>query len=376
MSKPLFGTKTAIAPVTVLPAETKSSMPLVQLSPTALQLTKEYDLSKADAQNVIMFGMDRQNAMGQKLDVLLQEITKGSSPVLFQMFNTLKKGVKDINLAELEETIKGSQKQGFWSKAFGGTVGKHLEKVQERVNTMLTSKSKSLLDLIKEMEGKVVTECQKLLSDSTKLRQLAKEYRENVIVFEEYDRAADFILSQAKDELTKRKALNPTHTLEIEELRGFEQKITLFENRAMVLKTILADAPVQLNAISLSEQASLSILGETASGSASEFAMIKTALIKISVAHNQQSLQTLNDERRKLTNDLRSYGDNLLGDVAVKAAAQAGNNRLEDATKLLESAKKIDDISTKVAQEKLLNEQKFAQAKQSLLEVQQLMKKV
>jgi len=335
----------------------------------AAKIAKENSLLVIQDKEVVMFGSDRQKAIGAKLDDLLAEITKGDSPVLFELFNQLKKGVGEANLSQLELQIRESMQTKWWHKILDSvklsSVAKRIQSANGEISAMLTGKSKSLLDLTRNMESSIQTEVIKLINDNDRLNKLAKEYRQNILDFGDYVEAGKFMLSEAQSELLKKQEAAQT-PLEIEEVKIFEQRINLFENRLLVLENVYAAAPAELESIRLSQGASYSTLAEVASNSLQEFNSIKSTLIKLSVSFQIKTVQSMNDERRKLRDSLSKYGETLLEDVSVKAAQMSGINRLEDAEKLLESASKLNEISNKVIAENKANKERYALAREKL----------
>lgn len=338
----------------------------------------EFRLSTIDDQAVVMYGSDRQKEIGAALDGLLAEITKGNSPVLFELFTRLKKGVEETNLSDLEKSIRDSQNTKWYYALLDSlklsSAAKRIQAASERISMSLTTKSKSLLDLTNSMEDSIQKEVLKLIADSQKLQTLASEYRKNVTIFGELVKSGKEILAQGKIDLAaleeKSKSGDP---IDVENYKRFEQKVSLFENRLLVLETVYAQAPAELEAIRLSQGASLTVLGETASASLEEFNSIKSSLIKLSVVMQIKSVSSINDERRKLRNSLQSYGNELLGNVAVDAAKSQGVNRIADAQLLLDSAKKLNDISSKVLEEGKNNQARFAEARAKLEETRKLL---
>lgn len=338
------------------------------------EIVEKFDLATVDGPEIVLFGSERQKEIGKKLDDFLAEITKGSSPVLFELFNRLKKGVDEADLPALEAKIRASQSKGFLAR-IGDSMGltstvKRLQKANTEIEQMLASKSKSLMDLTKSQEAQLSTEVTRLVQDANKLTQLAKEFRINVNEFSVYVDAGRQILAREKIVLENKKALalETKNTLDIEDANLHEQKVNLFENRQLILETILAKAPSELQSIYISQGAGLQVLGETASASLEEFNTIKSTLIKLSVNLQIGSIQTINAERRNLMTSLEAYGNNTLGNVAVKAAEQQGINRLEDANRLLANATKLREIANNVTQKEKENKAKFEEARQKLLD--------
>lgn len=371
--------------VDVLPPEKASmAIPISTIPTNAIcpvsKVVESFNLTVVDGPAIVLFGSDRQKQIGAKLDDLLAEVTKGNSPVLFELFNKLKKGVDEADLPTLEKKIRDAQSQGGFSRFVGAIFGqsavKRLQKANQEIEQMLASKSKSLMDLTKSMEGSLSTEVQRLVTDATKLTRLANEFRINISEFEVYVQAGREILKREKARLVdlKAKASETQTVLDIEAANIHEQKVDLFENRLLIIENILAKAPSELQSIYISQGAGLQVLGETASASLEEFNTIKSVLIKLSVNLQIGSVQTLNAERRNLMNSLEKYGNETLGNVAVNAAKQQGINRLEDATRLLENAKKLNEISNKVLEEQKNNKLRFEEARTKLLESKQMFK--
>lgn len=374
----LFSAPTKAANVEVV--QTKQALHMVEVKPSNAQVSKlrqEYAISTIPAERLVLFGSERQKEFGSKLDVLLAELTKGGSPVLFELFNKLSKGVDQADLGTLEKEIRESLKETTFSK-FMSAVGlsnaaKRIQGANERVNNMLTSKSKNLLDLTKEMQESTSIEVAKLINDSSKLQQLAGEFRENIAQFGTYVEAGKLILADAESELSNSTALASGDPLQIEQYKLQEQRVELFRSRLLVLETAYQNAPTELESIRIGLGASLSTLGETANSALEQFNSIKSTLIKLAVTHQTQSLLAMNDERRKLNDKLNQHATNQLGQVAQQAAAQQGIHRLEDAKRLLETATALKSISDKVKAETEANKVRFAEARTNLAQVKQLL---
>lgn len=321
-----------------------------------------------------MFGNERQVEFGAKLDAILEELTKGTNPVLFQLFDQLSKGVEGVNLAELEKEIQESMKTSFFGRMLESmglsSAAKRLQKANERVGGMLKSKSTSLLDICNNMQETTRKEVVKLINDSKRLEVLAKELKDNVDVFGDYVAAGRTILENAKQ---KHAALLSNG--DAAEAKQLEDKIQLFENRVTILETVLVKAPTNIEAIRLGMNAGLQTLGETANSAVEDFNDIKGELIKLSVTHQIQTVQTLNEERRKLKASLTSHANQQLANVAVNAVKTQGLNRLQDAENLLKSAQELKEINTKVKAECAENVNRIAQARMKLSEIKQLTEK-
>lgn len=338
-----------------------------------LSNVQPFRIAETPGQELVLFGNERQKEFGAKLDGVLVQLTKGTNPILFELFNQLSKGVEGVNIPELEKEITASTKVGPLGKllmAVGLTnASKRLQKANARVGGMLKTKSTSLLKLCEDMQKTTETEVGNLINDTQKLQVLALELRQNVDVFREYVQCGHQMLASARSELAELKN-DPSKSIEVKNL---EDKINLFESRVVVLETVLQKAPTNLESIRIGMNASLATLGETANSALEDFNDIKTILIELSVTHQIQTVQSLNDQRRALKAGLSTHSKQQLQNVAVTAASAQGLNRLNDATQLMESAKSLAETNAKVKAEIEANKQRFADARATLSEIKTLM---
>lgn len=353
---------------------TGSAAPVVYVgSKNKLSNVQPFRIAETPGQELVLFGNERQKEFGAKLDGVLVQLTKGTNPILFELFNQLSKGVEGVNIPELEKEITASTKVGPFGKllmAVGlSNASKRLQKANERVGGMLKTKSTSLLELCEKMQETTSKEVGNLINDTQKLQVLALELRQNVEIFQEYVQCGHQMLASARAELAELKN-DPSKSTEVKNL---EDKINLFESRVVVLETVLQKAPTDLEALRLGMNASLSTLGETANSALEDFNDIKSILIKLSVTHQIQTVQSLNDQRRALKAGLQTHANQQLQNVAVTAASAQGLNRLNDATQLMESAKSLAETNAKVKAEIEANKQRFADARATLSEIKNLM---
>lgn len=371
-------TATQYKPRTLFGNKNIIDVPLEIVSSESMKSQGKCELASLSDQEVVMFGSERQKEMGSMMDKLLGEITKGTSPVVFQLFSQLQKGIKDTNLGELQKQIEESNGKGAFS-GFLDAVGlssaaKRIQAASDKVSASLQAKSKSLLDLTNSMQGSIATEVAKMLEDSKKLNLLADEYRKNIEEIGASLNDGKRILKNAETELEilKNKAAS-NDPIDIEAYKKLEQRISLFENRVAVLENVYQSAPSELESLRLAIGASLSTISETCSSAVSEMSSIKSSLIKLAVVQQISSVQNLNTERRKLRDSLQNYGNEQLEKVAVSAAQAQGNNRLTDAQLLLDSTAKLSSISTKVLRESQNNKLKIEEARLKLQETRKLL---
>lgn len=373
---PLFGNVTATRAAN-LPVPVKIEDPKV--SSAIAQLVASNSLVKMDDNKVVLFGVEKQKATAQALDGILVEVTKGNSPVLFELFKQLSKGVEEADLPALEAKIRDSLARKWWHSILDSvglsSVAKRLEKANDKIGSMLTSKAATIKTITDRMEQDMQTQAQDLIAKGQQLNKLAAQFRRDIDEFTIISQAADQILAQGKIELQNRmaEATASGDPLKVEDAKRFEQKVQLFESRSVVLHTILTRAPAELESIRLTQGAALTTLGEVAVGALAEFNQIKSTLIQLSTAHGIQSNQALTEERRKLAALLTSHGTNTLATVASNAAKSLGENRVRAANELLTFATNINTISKTVAEEHRQNKTRYEEARNKLGEVKKLL---
>lgn len=337
-----------------------------------------FDLLTVPEDQVVMYGIEVQQQANGVLDKLLAEVSKGNNPVLFEIFTKIERGVDDVDLGELEKEIRESQGKSGVHKLLDSvglsSVAKRMQKAQERIGLMLTSKSATLSDLVKSMEQKVAVEVTKLTADAKSLNVLSEEFRRQVGEYTVLVSDGKLILQKGKDDLLQltSNANASGDPLKMEEARIFEQKVNLFENRLLVLETCLGKAPVELETLRISQGAIWQTTSEVATSAMAEFADIKSSLIKLAVSYQLGSVQGMSEQRRKLKDKMGSYSNDLLEKTAVSAANAQGNHRLEDATKLLETANRVAGIRMKLDQANKDNAVKFEESRKSLEKVKTL----
>ena len=116
-------------------------------------------LTAMEASTLVTFGQEAVSGFGAKLDAILAQITNAQSPVLFELFRTIRDGVKGADLEALEADIREKLKGGFLERLLISLglrdPAERLKRISDEVRGMLQSKAKTLSDLVKPMEAKV-----------------------------------------------------------------------------------------------------------------------------------------------------------------------------------------------------------------------------
>lgn len=343
----------------------------------ATAIAGEFSVSAVEPQVLISFGQESIGSFGARLDEILDQITKGGSPVLFELFRSIRDGVEDADLRELEQDIRARLKGNFLERilmAVGlSDPAKRLGKVTEEVRGMLQSKAKSLRDLIAPMEAQIAEESGKLIGEVSRMSSLADSYRESVVSLGVFVEAGRRIAGTAESELAKlQQDARSGDPLKVQEVRDFAQRLDLFKNRVLVLETAYVKAPADLDSIGIARGAALSTLADTVMSANAEFNDIKSVLIRLHALFQIQSVQQMNQMRRELRASLQQYGLQVLEDVSVAAARTAGETRLEDAELVLGTAQRLRSIADKVLAEGDKNRARFAEARTKLEQARQL----
>ncbi|MFT4180520.1 MAG: Toxic anion resistance protein (TelA) [Rhizobium sp.] len=334
-------------------------------------------LGKLEPSSLVTFGQEAVSGFGSKLDAILAQITNAQSPVLFELFRTIRDGVKISDLRELETEIRAKLKGSILERllvALGlRDPAERLRRVTDEVRGMLQSKAKSLSDLIKPLEAKVEQESVTLVSEVSRMSELANAYRTSIVSLGVFVEAGRRIVEQAEIDLQRLKTdAAGGDPLRVQTARDHAQKLDIFRNRVLVLENAYAKAPADLDSIGIARGAALATLAETVSSANTEFNDIKSILIRLHVLFQMQSIQQMNEMRRELRASLQRYGLEVLNDVSVNAARASGENRLADAELVLATAQRLRSIADKVVAEGEKNNQRYAQARIKLEQARKL----
>lgn len=364
------------APSASLPATVRVILPPEKRT-VAEDMARKTPLVKAADHTVVTFGQEAIASFGAKLDDILSEITKADSPVLFELFRTIKDGVNGADLETLEKTIRKKLEASFFERilmAVGlSDAASRLKRVTDEVRGMLQSKAKSLSDLIKPMEKQIDIETTKLIHEVSRMSTLSDGYRDNIESLGVYVEAGRHILALAETELAAQTDLARSgDPLKVQQARDFAQKLDLFRNRVLVLESAYAKAPTDLDSIGLVRGAALATLADTVTSAHAEFNDVKSILIRLHALFQTQSVQQMNLMRRELRASLQRYGLDVLENVSVGAAKASGEARLADADLVLGAAQRLRVIADKVVAEGERNKQRYAAARVKLEQARQL----
>ena len=364
---------TALVPVSVktdelVPANIFTPEERAQIA----ERVKGKTLASMSEQEIVLWGSGRERELGQKLDALLAHVTKEDSPEVFEVFKRVKKGIKDVKLEEVEEEIRKSLAEPWYIKVLqkipllGQDPEDRIEEMSEHFRRLILGKTTTLQDMTSKMEDKVQGGVRALIAGSVSLSRQVDEFETNVIAYGMEVAAGRIILEAAREHEAAliEEARQTKDPIKAQNARDFQQRMMLFENRLLVLKTAYVDAPVTLEMLGGIKTAGLQTLSETASAMLGDFNKIKSLLLMLVALYKIKSVQQMNAQRRLVKQQLQR----LYEVVGTEAARVAGDNRLEDAQMVLTVATELERIGDKVAGIHEQNKQKFAQAEKLLIQ--------
>lgn len=363
-TSPLPGTQVAV----VLPPEKAGEV---------ADLARKFTVAGVEPHALITFGQEPIASFGARLDEILGQITNADSPVLFELFRSIRDGVNGADLKQLELSIREKLKGSFLERllaAIGlGDPAKRLRRVTDEIRGMLQSRAKSLRDLITPMERQIEEESRKLIGEVSRMSTLAGGYRDAIVSLGVFVEAGRQIQGQAEGDLKQLSAAAESgDPLKVQEARDFSQKLDLFRNRLLVLETAYAKAPADLDSIGIARGAALNTLADTITSANSEFNDVKSVLIRLHALFQMQSVQQMNTMRRELRASLQQYGLQVLDEVAVNSVKAAGEARLADAELVLGTAQRLRTIADKVVAEGERNKDRYAAARAKLEQARRL----
>lgn len=342
------------------------------------QVVSSLVVSKAPVTQLVMFGQEPIQKFSSQLDQMLAQISETDSPVLFQLFKQISTSVKEMNLPQLEVEIRkrleGSPLDRVLNFIGLGDRAEQLQEAADQISALLQSKANSLLEIVRPMEKQIATESTNMIEEINRLGQLAEIYRGSILDLGIYVEAGRQILHGASEELVhlEEEARTTGDPLKVNDVREFHSRLEVFTNRLMTLETAYVTAPIDLESIGISQNASLMALVDTVNTGHSELNAIKSTLLRLHSLFQTKSLMEITAMRRNLRAQLQKYSLQQLEEVAVDAASLATDGRLEAAKLLVDSATVLQNISNKVEEVRIRNLGKTAEATALLVQAQQV----
>lgn len=331
---------------------------------------------------VIRLGLEAEQALQRTLDGFLARLDKTQAAKVFALFGRLEKGVEDAKLPEVLDRIQNGEKPGLIGSLLGRFRGKRPDElageVMAAIGDLVAGRTRTLADEMTRIEGELAGEMQRLFGELQALDALKQSYARHFGEFTVAAAVAHALHAKARavlaDEQAKTNAADPVAQAKLSELAD---KVRLIESRALALEGTYTRLPADQQVIQQIEAAGIATLQETATTISARFASIKMTLLSIHGAFAVRSVQQLSDRQAKLDRQLTELRGRALKDVAVRAAAAPGENRLAQARQIEGVIAATREVNGLVAAAKARTDenfeaarQRFAAARQALAELQ------
>lgn len=343
---------------------------------------RNLDPAELKLQEVILLGADAQDALGKHIDRLLGMISRKDAPMLYELFEELRGGLKKANLDELEKKVRAGQRPWkiitLLERVMPARAARRLKRMTTELRELITQKSKTLLDLVNGMETKAKDEVRRLVESLSMLDQLAQGYLDSVKGFGVATAAAYELLTvvQGHERMLVERANRTKDPQDIAAARNYSTLVEQLQNRALTLRTAYEQVPAELDIMTVAKGAASTTLAETANGIRQQFNDMKSALVKWHVLLSVQELQASDLQRREIVTQLRTHNVTVLDRVATTAATMQGDNRLQDAQLLLGIAQGLGNLRDKLSTISEDRKRKFEEAEKTLNEARSALQKL
>lgn len=315
---------------------------------------------------IARLGSEAEQTLARVLDRFLGQIDEESAPRLCKLVEGLQVQIAREDLPGLARAILDAQ-PGWLDRLRGLFNRRALRQASERAYAeacrIASGKTRSLAEQLANMEQQVQHEQARLLANLHRLEALKQAYREQWQAF-----AAAALLVDG----LWRKAMASPVPPGLDEA-SWHERIQALENRALALEGALLRLPADQLVIRQLQNAGLASLQEIAATLAGRFNSIRMSLLSLHGARLTQDLQRLAQAGAELDANLAAVRGQLLGEVAVQAASQPGNQRLAQAQQLQEIVAESRRLHALVNAARQESRDKNASARRLFAEAQQQM---
>jgi hypothetical protein len=343
-----------------------------QQAVVAEQKLNQLDFATIPAANIVKIGFEEEQRLQQTLDGFLARLDKKNAGKVFELFKRLDKGVDDAKLPEIVKKIEEGEKTGFFSglaARFGfKNADEMAREAQEKIAELITGRTKTLSDVMSDLERDLQGEMVSLFNELSALNQLKTTYSAHFADFTVAAAVARAFLQRGQQvvaAMEQQFQATPNDAVLQAQLQELKSKLRLVESRALALEGAYTRLPADQMVIQQIENAGITTLQETATTMSSRLGSIKMTLLTIHGAFEVRNLQQINARHPKMDAQLTSIRGTLLKEAATAAAAQPGINRLEQARQIQEIITQTKEIHALVAAAERKTDQDFEQARQS-----------
>lgn len=356
--------------VNVATQASETNLPVLAPEQNAIveQRVAGFDFIAMPMSQIATIGNEAEVSLQKTLDGFLAKITQAENPKMFKLVQELKESVNSQNLPELAEniidpkpTLKGKV-LGFFNK---GALTKAKDEAFEAVRGLASSKTKSLVDIVNNMEQEFRDELLKLEKELQNMEQLKQAYAKEFENFVVTVYVTQKFLEKAKKQVSDMKNSAAENDIVAQQnLRGLEAKLQALESRALALEGVMTRLPADQMVIQELQNAGFQTLLESYTTINSRFSSIKMTLITLNSALINKGVQRLEEEGAALDANLATIRNNVAKEVMNKAANAAGDNRLAQANQIKSIVANTNELMQIAEEAKASNAEKFAQAKE------------
>lgn len=331
----------------------------------------QFDLAALPAQRIALLGQEPTDHLNRVLDGFLERVHKSENPQLFKLVDTLSEEIAKERIGELAEQIL-SARPGLKDRILGlfskKALQQGLDRAYEELGRMASRKSKSLSDLVGEMERKLAGEMSKLGEELRQMEAVKDEYRKAFVAFAEEVAFLNSALAKAR---ARAPALLAAADRDVMRQQEIEDKLQALESVALSREAMMTRLPAEQLIIRQLQNAGISTLQELSVTMGDRFASIRATLLGIHGANLVRNVQRLGQANANLDNQLQQARAKLMGTVVTAAAHAPGDNRLAQARDLQRVVADTASLQNVVEQAREVNRAKFEEARGVMSQVRE-----
>lgn len=339
---------------------------------TAIQARVEkFDFAALPTQQIAVLSQEPTSNLNRVLDSFLDRINKNENPQLFKLVDTLSSEIAKERIGDLAEQMLSAKPSlkyrilGLFSKK---ALQQGLDKAYEELGRVARNKSKSLSDVVEDMERKLVVEMTKLNEELRNMDAIKAEYRKSFVAFCEEVVFLNNALAKAQAQLPGLLAAADKDLMRQQDLHD---KLQALESVALSREAMMTRLPAEQLIIRQLQNAGITTLQELTITMGDRFASIRMTLLGIHGANLVRNVQRLGQANANLDNQLQEARAKLMGTVVATAAQAPGNNRLEQANNLKRIVADTQNLQNIVEAAREANRTKFDEARTTMTQVRQ-----
>lgn len=358
--------------VTALSPAVGYALSLPQNYPLALETEQEasiqsrlasFDFEQLGLHEISTLGFESEQALSRVLDGFLSRIDQQNAPQLFNLVSKLNDSVDEQQLPAVAEKILNA-KPSLMVRMLGLVYPKALKQASARlfedISRSAAGKTKTLADLVNNMENTLRAEMSKLNDELRHLDTVKAAYRECFVLFVVDTAFLHNALAKARISYAANEAVLLKDT---QRHLDVLDKLQALESRALAVEGVMSRLPADQLVIRQLQSAGVSTLQELATTMSSRFSSIKMTLLTIHGALQVRDLQRLGEQGSALDANLSQVRVKLMSSVVETAASAPGKNRQQQAMQLQQVVSETKALNTVVELARAKNDEQFKAAR-------------